>query len=195
MRPFHLVLVALALLAGSAGYVTHRALRQDVSAPPAAVAGPAVSPAVSVARATAAAAAPLDWHLATPAGAQRRLGDLAGRVTVLNFWATWCPPCLREIPAFVALQEAHGEAGLQFIGIALDEAAAVADFVAEKGVNYPVLVGANDVVRLMQTLGNEIGGLPYTVVLDAGGAVVFTKQGEWPAEAAAESLDGFLKGS
>lgn len=195
MRPFHLVLVALALLAGSAGYVTHRALQQDVSAPPAAVAGPAVGPAVSVARAGNAADATFDWRLATPAGEQQRLGDLAGRVTVLNFWATWCPPCLREIPAFVALQETHGADGLQFIGIALDEAAPVADFVAEKGVNYPVLVGANDVVRLMQTLGNEIGGLPYTVVLDAAGEVLFTKQGEWPADEAAERLAGFLKGS
>ncbi|MEQ8663021.1 MAG: TlpA disulfide reductase family protein [Gammaproteobacteria bacterium] len=191
MRPFHLVLVALALLAGSAGYVTHRWLQGDVAAPLAGTAGPAVATVAS--SAGAAAAAPLDWRLADPAGAGQRLGDLAGRVTVLNFWATWCPPCLREIPAFVALQREHADDGLQFIGIALDEAAPVADFVAEKGINYPVLVGSNDVVRLMQTLGNDIGGLPYTVVLDAAGTVLLTHQGEWAAAAAAAALGEFLK--
>ncbi|MEQ8496997.1 MAG: TlpA disulfide reductase family protein, partial [Gammaproteobacteria bacterium] len=109
------------------------------------------------------------------------------------FWATWCPPCLREIPAFVALQQEHREDGLQFIGIALDEPAPVADFTAEKGINYPVLVGSNEVVRLMQALGNAIGGLPYTVVLDASGEVVLTHQGEWAAEEAAAALGEFLK--
>ena len=184
MRPHHLALIALALLAGSAGYVAQRWL----SRPP---------PALTAARVDNAAGADptqlLDWSFATPAGGREVLSTWAGKIIVLNFWATWCPPCLREIPAFIELQTAMGADGVQFVGIALDQAEPVQAFVADKGVNYPVLIGDQDVARFMVTLGNTIGALPYTVVLGRNGDIVASHQGEWDAEAAGAALRKFVE--
>jgi thiol-disulfide isomerase/thioredoxin len=193
MRPAPFAFLALALIAGSSGYITQQWLRRQAADAPPPLAGPA-APAADV-PAAAPPAGPLDWSFVAPDGTSHRLDEWAGKVLVVNFWATWCPPCLREIPAFVALQARHGEAGLQFVGIALDQAEPVAAFAADKGVNYPVLVGDENVARFMQALGNEIGGLPYTVVFDRTGEVVLTHQGEWAAEEAAASLEGLLEGS
>lgn len=179
MRPQHLVLIALALLAGSAGYVVQRWLSRP--APPALA-------AVGVEQPANAAPQPLDWSFATPDGGHTALSTWAGKIVVLNFWATWCPPCLREIPAFVDLQTALGADGVQFVGIALDQAEPVQAFVADKRVNYPVLIGDQDVARFMVTLGNTIGALPYTVVLGRNGDIVASHQGEWDAAAADAAL-------
>jgi len=92
------------------------------------------------------------------------------------------------------LQQRYGGQGLQLVGIALDKAAAGAPFVAEKGVNYPVLFGDDQVIRLMQAFGNEIGGLPYTVIINAG-EVVYRHQGEWHADDAQARLKALLDDS
>lgn len=186
MRPYTLILVALAMLAGSAGYVTHR-----VMTPPA-TAAPVVVGAAAPAAAPADPGAPLDWSFTDLDGVPVPLERWRGRLLVVNFWATWCPPCLREIPAFVDLQARLGDRGLQFVGIALDQPEAVAPFVAEKGMNYPVLVGSDDVIRYMQTLGNTIGGLPYTAVISVDGELLKTHQGEWEAAAAGRELEAYL---
>lgn len=178
-----LALVALALLAGSAGFVA-----QHWRSPPASA--PATAPATKTV--AVEPAEPLAWSFARPDGTTQTLDAWRGRIVVLNFWATWCPPCLREIPAFVALQAELGAAGVQFVGIALDQAEPVQAFVADKGVNYPVLIGDQDVARFMVSLGNEIGALPYTAVLDRAGTVVYTHQGEWAPDAARATLEELL---
>ncbi|MGE0485036.1 MAG: TlpA family protein disulfide reductase [Gammaproteobacteria bacterium] len=190
MRPAPFVFLALALIAGSSGYVTQQWLKRQ-----AATDAPTMPVAAKRVATEGSPAGPLEWSFAAPDGSTHRLDEWAGKVLVVNFWATWCPPCLREIPAFIDLQARHGAAGLQFVGIALDQAEPVAAFVAGKGVNYPVLVGDQNVVRFMQALGNQIGGLPYTVVFDRAGEVVLTRQGEWSAKAAADSLEALLEGS
>jgi thiol-disulfide isomerase/thioredoxin len=113
-------------------------------------------------------------------------------VLVVNFWATWCPPCLTEIPGFVDLQQELGPKGLQFIGIALDDADAVREFAQAKKVNYPVLVGEEPVMALMREFGNTHGGLPYTVVLGHRGDPLHTKQGEWERDEARAVLTPLL---
>lgn len=121
-------------------------------------------------------------------GTAHRLDEWSGRVLVLNFWATWCPPCRREIPAFVDLQRRYQDAGLQFVGIALDEVANVQPFIAEERVNYPMLIGGSEITMFMQTLGNGVGALPFTVVIDRSGKVLARHQGEWQATL----LDAYL---
>lgn len=100
-----------------------------------------------------------------------------GKVIAINFWATWCAPCRKEIPEFIALQREFGQDGLQFIGIAIDEADAVREYAAELVINYPLLIGEADAIEVGQAYGNVIGGLPFTAVIDRQGHIVLRKQG------------------
>ncbi|MCP5149848.1 MAG: TlpA family protein disulfide reductase [Ectothiorhodospiraceae bacterium] len=105
-------------------------------------------------------------------GRERSLADWAGRPVLVNFWATWCPPCLTEIPLLVRTQAHEGENGLQVVGIALDEAEPVARFWAEHGVNYPTASGAEVVLDLLRRFGGTQGALPFTALVGADGRIV-----------------------
>lgn len=119
----------------------------------------------------------LDTPLESMEGGKKPLGTWKGKVLVVNFWATWCAPCRKEIPEFIRMQERLGPQGLQFVGIAIDEKDKVAPYMREVGINYPVLVGELDAVELSRALGNELGALPFTVVVDRSGKVVHTVLG------------------
>lgn len=110
-------------------------------------------------------------------GKLRDVSEWDGRVIAINFWATWCPPCLKEIPEFVALQNKYAGQGLQFVGVALQSADNVAAFVRKQGINYPVLVGGTDVINLAESLGDATGTLPYTVIIDRHKKIRFVKNG------------------
>lgn len=110
-------------------------------------------------------------------GRERHISDWDGRVIALNFWATWCPPCLKEIPELIKLQTEYEGRGLQIIGIALQKPAEVIEFAREHGMNYPLLAGEMPVVRIAEDYGNDIGALPYTVVIDRQGRIAFIKRG------------------
>jgi thiol-disulfide isomerase/thioredoxin len=118
-----------------------------------------------------------DGRLPDLAGHLQAMKQWQGKVLVLNLWAPWCPPCRREIPDFIRLQDRHGKAGLQFVGIALDDPDKVAAFVDETGINYPILLGGEDAPVLSQAAGNRLGGLPFTVVFDRRGNAVATLTG------------------
>jgi len=109
-------------------------------------------------------------------GKQRSSEEFADKVVVLNFWATWCPPCRKETPEFVELQELYGS-NVQFIGIAIDDEEPVREFAESFGVNYPLLLGDIDAVSLSRRLGNRYEGLPFTVVAAPGGNVVLRHVG------------------
>jgi thiol-disulfide isomerase/thioredoxin len=96
-----------------------------------------------------------------------------GKVVILNFWATWCPPCKREIPDFISLQNQYGEKGVQILGVALDDPALVKEFCLSRGINYPVVYGTDEVVRLY----GGISGIPTTYVIDRNGAIVRRYEG------------------
>lgn len=110
-------------------------------------------------------------------GKSQALAQWRGKVMVVNFWATWCSPCLEEIPEFVRMQEKLGNQGLQFVGIAIDNTAKVREFAAKYRMNYPVLIGEMDAIELARTAGNEFGGLPFTVVMDRKGRLIGTEIG------------------
>ncbi len=118
-----------------------------------------------------------DFSLMDVSGQSRNVSEWQGKVLVINFWATWCPPCLEEIPHFIDLQDKYGHQGLQFLGIALEDVDAVTSFATKIGINYPLLVGEQEVIKLAGKFGNVIGGLPYTVILDRSGNINFIKQG------------------
>ena len=99
------------------------------------------------------------------------------RIVVLNFWASWCPPCRKETPLFVELQQQYAADNVRFIGIAIDDKEPVQEFVDSYGVEYPVLLGNLDAIALSKRLGNRFEGLPFTVVAEPGGKVVLRHQG------------------
>ena len=110
-------------------------------------------------------------------GHQRRSNEWLGKVLVLNFWATWCPPCREETPLFVELQEKYGEAGVQFVGIAIDDQEATREFANTYGVNYPVLLGDMKAVELSKRFGNRFEGLPFTLVAHRDGRIALRHAG------------------
>jgi len=105
------------------------------------------------------------------------LSDYRGKVVILDFWATWCPPCKREIPDFISLQSRYGSKGLQIIGIGLDEPDKLKDFAEKNGMNYEVLLGTDEVA---QRYGG-ISGIPTTFVIDKRGTIVGRYEGFRPA--------------
>jgi thiol-disulfide isomerase/thioredoxin len=100
-----------------------------------------------------------------------------GKVLIVNFWATWCAPCREEIPGFVKFQQAYGPAGLQFVGIAIDQKPRVIPYAQEMGINYPLLVGGLETMDFARQLGNRMSVLPFTLVLDRTGKVVLSEVG------------------
>jgi thiol-disulfide isomerase/thioredoxin len=138
--------------------------------------------------ATADGAAILGLVLPDADGQQQAVAQWRGKVLVVNFWATWCAPCREEMPQFVRIQARDAVKGVQFVGIAVDDAAKVRDFARELGLNYPSLIGGFGAIELSKSLGNSLSALPFTVVLDRGGQVALTHLGPLaPAE-----LDGLL---
>lgn len=104
-------------------------------------------------------------------GKKQPLSQWRGKVLVVNFWATWCPPCRTEIPEFIKLQDKYGKQGLVFIGIAIDQKDKVQAYSDEMGINYPVLLGEMEAISLSRQVGNRLGGLPYTLIVDRHGKI------------------------
>lgn len=109
-----------------------------------------------------------------PAG----LEQWSGKLLVLNFWATWCGPCRKEMPELDRFQRKHADAGVQVVGIALDDETAVAGFLRETPVAYPVLLSANPAANPALRLGNTYGALPFSVLVGRDGRILDTRLGE-----------------
>ncbi|MDT8404705.1 TlpA disulfide reductase family protein [Sulfuriflexus sp.] len=118
------------------------------------------------------------FALPDTSGSEHNIGEWDGKVLVINFWATWCPPCRKEMPAFIELQDKFADQGLQFIGVAIDDADKVKDFMDTYGVNYPMLLGDLAAIEVGKQYGNRFGALPYTVIVDREGKIAFTRRGE-----------------
>jgi thiol-disulfide isomerase/thioredoxin len=110
-------------------------------------------------------------------GKMRDIKEWKGKVVLLNFWATWCPPCIEEIPELINLQKTYGAQGLQVIGVAVDDDQPVRDFAAKAGFNYPILIGGTDAVELSRRYGNQLGVLPFSAFINRQGEIKLITQG------------------
>ena len=110
-------------------------------------------------------------------GKPQALSQWQGKTLVINFWATWCPPCREEMPSFSRLQTKYVANGVQFVGIALDTSDNVATFSKQLPVSYPLLIADSEGTELTRQLGNAQMALPYTVVLSTGGEARLARLG------------------
>ncbi len=112
-------------------------------------------------------------------GTAQNFSQWAGKVLVVNFWATWCPPCKEEMPEFVRAQQEWGQRGVQFIGVAIDDPKEVQAYLSSSPVNYPILIGEMGGTEWAAELGNALQVLPFTAVIDRTGHVVRVKSGPY----------------
>jgi len=119
-----------------------------------------------------------DYTLNSSGGEKVAAADFDGQVVLVNFWATWCAPCRKEMPMLVELYHAYQPKGLEIVGIALDEVEQAREFAASLGVDYPVLIGTTEVMLTARQYGNNSGVLPYTVLIDRDGTIRWTHLGE-----------------
>ncbi len=183
------VLAGLVIASGYLGYRLYHYQQEETARSPAEATGAGAQAAME---AQVLGVRRPEFTLPDLDGRQRSITEWDGKVVALNFWATWCPPCLKEVPEFVSLQEKYRTQGLQFIGIALQKPEEVREFVAEHGVNYPILAGELEVIKLAEAYGNSIGALPYTVIIDRNGQIAHVKPGILPTEEAESIITGLL---
>ncbi|KMZ13542.1 Cytochrome c-type biogeneis protein ResA [Candidatus Burkholderia humilis] len=120
------------------------------------------------------------WKAAAPgaSGTSQPLAAFKGKPVVVNFWASWCGLCVKEMPQLSAMQREFEKKGITFIGLGVDSEKNINDFLQKVHVDYPVYVTGFGGADLARSFGNNAGGLPFTVVIDAKGAVRSTKLGE-----------------
>ncbi|HEY1724606.1 MAG TPA: TlpA disulfide reductase family protein [Steroidobacteraceae bacterium] len=182
-----LVVVLVALAGLLTGFLSYRARHQG-SLAPAGVAPPPVLAAVPDEGAIGGPPAPEaagqpipqqlpDLALPDLAGTKHSLHDYLGQPLIINFWATWCAPCRREMPLLQQLRHDYAPLGLEVVGIALDFRTAVADYVHKNPVDYPLLIGEDQGLAAAQSFGmQEV--LPFSVFVDPKGQILALKVGE-----------------
>ncbi|MEO5733703.1 MAG: TlpA disulfide reductase family protein [Rubrivivax sp.] len=139
-----------------------------------------VAPGVDAAEAEASASGGGLWRARfdTPDGGTLALASFKGAPLLLNFWATWCPPCIKELPELDRFARDHAAQGLRVVGLAIDSPTPVRKFLASQPVSYPIGLAGFEGTDLSRQLGNTTGGLPFSVLFDRGGQIVQRKLGE-----------------
>jgi thiol-disulfide isomerase/thioredoxin len=131
-----------------------------------------------------------EWQ--SPDGKTINTSAWEGKVLVLNFWASWCPPCVEEMPELDSLQRALADKNVLFVGIAVDSPSNVRDFLKKTPVSYPIVMGGMNASGIYKALGNTQSALPYTVVISSKGKVVNTKLGKIDEDSLRKAINSAL---
>jgi thiol-disulfide isomerase/thioredoxin len=127
--------------------------------------------------------------LQNAAGTSQNIAAFKGRPVVINFWASWCGPCVKEMPALSAMHRDYVKKGITFIGVGVDSEKNVNAFLQKVPVDYPIYIAGFGGADLARNFGNNAGALPFTVVIDAKGAIRLTKLGEVDEKELKATLD------
>ena len=126
----------------------------------------------------AAVAELMAQSLPDAAGQVQRLDQWQGKILVVNFWATWCAPCVKEMPELSALQTELAAKQIQILGVGIDSAANIGEFSNKYKITYPLIVAGMGGAKLTRAFGNQAGGLPYTVIIGRKGEIHKTYMGQ-----------------
>jgi thiol-disulfide isomerase/thioredoxin len=120
------------------------------------------------------------WQMSfdTPDGKTLPISSFRGKTVLVNFWATWCPPCVEELPLLDYFYQENKDKNIQVVGLAVDQPSAVRTWLQSKPLNFPVGMAGLAGTELSKSLGNQTGGLPFTVVFGASGQLLHRKLGK-----------------
>ena len=182
-------LILVAALAGLAGATGYYFVVKPRATAPVAIEAPSPAPTTTdpaAAPKTQLAAVIPQFRLADRDGTLRSLkDDWKGKALIVNFWATWCAPCRREIPLLNKLAADHAAENFQVVGIAIDFRDKVLDYAREMQIRYPMLIGEQDALDAAAAFGVDAVGLPFTIFTDTSGRVIALHMGELTADEAA----------
>lgn len=175
MRSMGYLAIAVAAAAVGFGVFRYGIAPQIAPAPPA----PASAPGPQTAESAPAMPTTLpEFSLQDRDGQMRSIRSWPGKSMIVNFWATWCAPCRREIPLLREIQQQQGPQGFQVVGVAVDFREDVLKYADEIGIDYPILIGEQDGLDAVTKFGVGSLGFPFTVFTDAQGRIVLTHLGE-----------------
>jgi len=182
-RGFAALVAAVAVLAALAGFFLYQSpwLSQEPARP---------MPGGAAAREMLGEPRP-SFQLPNLQGESRRIAAWDGRVVLVNFWATWCPPCREEMPMFADLYSEYREQGLTIVGVALDQRDKVRTFVDRMELGYPILVGS-PASNVSRRYGNAVGALPYSALIDRQGRIRFVKAGKLDRQTLEPEIEALL---
>ena len=135
----------------------------------------------------------IEFSLADLEGKQHPISEWQDKIRIINFWATWCPPCLKEIPEFIKLQNEFKTRGIQFIGIAIDDKQSVKEYLATQAVNYPMLLGNGQGSLLSRQLGNVFNAVPFTLIVNQQNQIIYQQPGEISREKILEIIKPLIQ--
>ncbi len=128
----------------------------------------------------------------TPDGKSANIDDWRGKVLVVNFWASWCPPCVEEMPTLDKIAQEYASKNVLIVGIGIDSPSNIRQFLEKTPVSYPIMIGGLDGSALAKQMGNAQGALPYTVIINAKGKSVFTKLGKISEEELKKAINSAI---
>ena len=128
----------------------------------------------------------------TPDGKPANSENWRGKVLVLNFWASWCPPCVEEMPALDRIAQEYASKNVLIVGIGIDSPSKIREFLQKTPVSYPIVLGGLEGSNLSKQMGNTQGALPYTVVINSKGKSIYTKLGKISEEELKKAINSAL---
>jgi thiol-disulfide isomerase/thioredoxin len=128
----------------------------------------------------------------TPDGKPSNSENWRGKVLVVNFWASWCPPCVEEMPALDKMAQEYASKNVLIVGIGIDSPSNIREFLQKTPVSYPIVIGGLEGSNLSKQMGNTQGALPYTVVINAKGKSIYTKLGKINEEELKKAINSAL---